>query len=177
MKGFQMDWNAVALVVIGVMAAAAWMEARSAKRKIRMERRASLEIGCIQVGVNQAVANELDAQEAELTVETKMIRDEIGQVNARVGGAITRVTLLEEKQMILGFPVSKRVDILESRIQCLASGHLDPVCPRCNEPLVLAEPPHVTDMGDKPRRRARAIREIEHVIGDMPPGKIEEGVS
>jgi hypothetical protein len=172
-----MDWNAVALVVIGIIAAAAWMEARSAKRKIQRERRASLEIGCIQVGVNQAVANELDAQEAKLTVETKMIRDEIGQVNARVGGAITRVALLEEKQMIREFPVSKRVDILESRIQCLATGHLDPVCPRCNEPLVLAEPPHVTDTGDKPRRRARAIHETKPDIDNLPTGKVVEGVA
>jgi hypothetical protein len=70
-----------------------------------------------------------------------------------------------------------RVDQIDKRLKCATDGHLDPVCPRCNEPLVLAEPPHVTDMGDKPRRRARAIHETKPDIDNLPTGKVVEGVA
>jgi hypothetical protein len=143
LKGFTMDWNTVIQVVIGVIAVAGWMEARSAKRKIQKMKSVYTQylLDFCEAGRNQVVSIEIN-------------RNGIWQLRERV-------VKLELGHALPVPDIAAKVEQLDNRIQCVTEGHLDPVCPRCHEPLVLAEPAAVADSPDKPRRRARAIRETQ----------------
>jgi hypothetical protein len=163
-----MDWNIMMQVVIGAVAVLALAKAWSAERKIRQMKA----VHC------QHMLDLLAAGKMQLdAIERNRLR--IVDIAASVGGTITRVTRIEEKQMVRDFPIHDKVASLDKRMQCLTGGHLDPVCPRCLEPLVMADaqlaPTH--EQADKPRRRPRAIRETTPDIDPMPPAKIVEGVS
>jgi hypothetical protein len=143
-----MDWNIMMQVVIGAVAVLALAKAWSAERKIRQMKA----VHC------QHMLDLLAAGKMQLdAIERNRLR--IVDIAASVGGTITRVTRIEEKQMERDFPIHDKVASLDKRMQCLTGGHLDPVCPRCLEPLTLAETQltPVAELGDRPRRRPRAI--------------------
>lgn len=134
-----MNWNLatmVGLAVLGILDLLICVLYFRERQKIR------------QFGDRQRV---LFKTAIDLHLQNQLLGQTISEIRKRVP---------KEEDEVKKDPEKIRVTQLEKQMACLREGHLDPVCPRCNEPVVLA---NIAMAPVKPRK-TRAIRETKPAL-------------
>lgn len=143
------NWNTAVMVVMGGVAILAWIKARLAHRKIRT--------------INNAINEICRAGKMQLDLFVKH-RGRIDECQRRLNFLQSDLRRIwPERTAAESQAVLDKVDQMDKRLKCTTDGHLDPVCPRCGESLVLAVPE-----ADPPRRRTRMIRPGKPDTAELP---------
>ncbi len=153
----------MAQVVIGVIAVAALGMARLANRKINQLIRGNLQWWAEHSETHRAWAFSIQKDYLDTNKRASARHDDLAKKLMYESGSLnSRIARLERLMPVPTEAVSgigDRVNQIDNRLKCVTGGHLDPVCPRCLEPLTLAEPPlsPLASLPVKPPRRPRAI--------------------